>query len=315
LARIIFLAKLALTAGLLTYIAIKIDLSAVWVQARILLAIGTLVLALQPLLGAVRWQFILYTAQTSMRSVAALRWTYISIFFSQVLPATAGGDVLRIWLAHRGGCSMRSAVNGVGLDRAAMLLSLVLLLAFSAPYISALIEADRLLVAVPLLAAGGVTALGLLMLGDRLPQPLQRYRAVRAVGYLAQDARRLFLNPVFALAAVALSLISFLNIIVSVYFFAWAFGSSTDLLQMILLVPPVLLASTLPISVGGWGTRELAMVTVLGAAGVSADTAVLASIWLGIASVVIALPGGVIFLFGGSRQLDAPEQATIPANS
>ncbi len=40
-----------------------------------------------------------------------------------------------------------------------------------------------------------------------------------------------------------------------------------------ILIPPVLLLMMLPISVGGWGVRELSMVGFLGYAGVSSEAA------------------------------------------
>jgi len=294
------LAKLAVTLGLLAYLWLKVDPEQAWYQLRqsdpAILVAGTLVLATLPILGALRWRVIFSALGAPSRFPAVVRWTYVSVFFSQVLPATIGGDALRMWLAHRAGFPITTAVNSVGLDRATMFLCLVLLLSVVAPGLSDLVEIDELHYLVPLLLGGTLMGIAALMLGDRLPVRLQGFRAVRAIGYLAHDARRLFLSARFGGTTLALSFVSYFTIIASVYLFALAFGASFELSQMVILLPPVLVVSSLPISIGGWGTREMAMVVVLGAVGASAHVAILTSLWLGIASILIALPGAVLYL-------------------
>ena len=64
---------------------------------------------------------------------------------------------------------------------------------------------------------------------------------------------------------------------------------------------PVTLFATLPISIGGWGVREAAMVTFFGLVGVPPSAAVIVSIQLGLLGVVLSLPGGLLFLLQRSR--------------
>jgi len=69
------------------------------------------------------------------------------------------------------------------------------------------------------------------------------------------------------------------------------------------LIPPVILATTLPISIGGWGVREGAMVVALGAIGVPAEGALVLSVVVGLVGMASALPGGLIWLLGGDRRM------------
>jgi uncharacterized membrane protein YbhN (UPF0104 family) len=313
LRKLVLFAKLAITLGLLAYLWHKIDPQELWSQLRqsdpwILIA-GTLVLAVLPMLGALRWRIVLSCLGTPSGAAQVTRWTYVSVFFSQVLPATIGGDALRIWLAHRAGFPISVAVNSVGLDRVAMFVTLMLLLAAATPGLGDLIGMERLDHVVAILLAATAAGLAALMLGDRLPERLRHLRAIRAIGYLAHDARRLFLGVRFGGAVLALSLASYLIIIVSVYLFALAFGAARELSQFFVLFPPVLVASSLPISIGGWGTREMAMVVALGTVGIGPHVAVLVSLWLGVASIVISLPGAFLYLVDRAplnSQLDQP---------
>lgn len=304
------LARIVITVGLIGYLSVRIDpmtaLSQVSHSDPVMLVIGTLLLAIQPLLGAVRWQLIFASLALRLPLGRLLRWIYVSLLFGQVLPSTVGGDALRVWLARRAGCHLQSAVNSVVLDRIAMFLTLLVLLAIGVPRIGQLIAFSQLVYVVPLLVGGGIVGLILLMMADRLPERLRRYRAIRAIGFLARDSRRLFLTPTFASAVLTLSLASYISLIASIYLFARAFGASATLLEFFVLIPPVLLASTLPISIGGWGSREVAMIAALGIVNIDANTAILSSVWLGIASIIVTLPG-VLFYLMNEANFPSPE--------
>jgi glycosyltransferase 2 family protein len=109
------------------------------------------------------------------------------------------------------------------------------------------------------------------------------------------------LGMVFALAATT----HLLNVLVF-----WILGQSLGLTmtfdQWFIVVPTVLLVSMLPISVGGWGVREGAMVVVLHGFGISAEDALLPSVLFGLCAVVATLPGGVLWIMnkeGGAKNL------------
>jgi glycosyltransferase 2 family protein len=51
-----------------------------------------------------------------------------------------------------------------------------------------------------------------------------------------------------------------------------------------------------PISVGGWGLRELAVVSLLGAHGLAPERALIFSVCFGLVAVIGVLPGLVVWL-------------------
>ena len=63
-----------------------------------------------------------------------------------------------------------------------------------------------------------------------------------------------------------------------------------------MLIPPILLILTLPISIGGWGIREGAMIWAFALVGVTNEEALVLSVLFGFATLAITLPGGLIWL-------------------
>jgi hypothetical protein len=68
------------------------------------------------------------------------------------------------------------------------------------------------------------------------------------------------------------------------------------------LMPPVLLVMTLPISIAGWGVREQAMVVAFALVNVPGEGALALSIMFGLMGLVIGLPGGIVWLISSDKK-------------
>jgi hypothetical protein len=66
--------------------------------------------------------------------------------------------------------------------------------------------------------------------------------------------------------------------------------------QCVLLMPPVMLATTLPVSFNGWGVRELAMIYVLKSANIPSGTALALSIQFGIIGILLWTIGLIFWI-------------------
>ena len=200
--RAVFGLKLAITLGLLAWLFSRLD----WPRLAdhladsdlLTLAAGTLCIGLQPLIGAARWQLILRSLGQRLPLGAVTRWTYVGVFSNQVLPATVGGDGLRVWLACRAGADVKRALNSVVLDRVAMLLCLAVLVVASLPRLQSLIPAEQLSRLSALIVCGAVIGLVAMMTADRLPAGLLRWRVMRWLSSLACDARTFSSRPASA---------------------------------------------------------------------------------------------------------------------
>ena len=77
-----------------------------------------------------------------------------------------------------------------------------------------------------------------------------------------------------------------------------ALSVDVSILDCLVLIPPVMLLTTLPISLAGWGIREAAMVGTFTLVGIFEGDVFAASVLFGILNIILALPGGLLWLFG-----------------
>lgn len=299
--RFFAVARIVASVGTLWYLFTRIGFVAAYENLinsdlTYLLA-GMLVLAFQPLVGAIRWMVILNALDEPYPAGQVVRWNYVGTFFGQVLPATVGADAIRIWLAGKSKASWRVPMVSVTLDRVAMLLVLAVMLVVGLPYLSQMIDTPWLGYLVPIFAVLGVVGVVCMTFADRLPIEYERHWALKAIRHLAEGTRRLASAPLSLSLTLVISVVSYLGLMTSVFLFARAFGATAGFFETMALLPPVLVASMLPVSIGGWGTRELAMVAALSIVGISESSALLSSMWLGVSSILISLPGAFYFVF------------------
>ena len=120
--RVLFLLLKVAVSALLLYLSLRaVHLESVgarlasakasWLAAAAALGIAQLVLL------AVRWREIADAGTARLTVKAALQFTFIGSFFSQVLPSTVGGDAARIFLLARSGGGWAHATYSVLIDR------------------------------------------------------------------------------------------------------------------------------------------------------------------------------------------------------
>ncbi len=292
----------------------KMDIAKAWnsvLEASPLMIILALaVFIFQIGLANMRWLAALAAIGSPLSFINSIRIYYIGIFFNQTLPSSVGGDAIRIYKAYRSGLTMSAAINGVFLERVATVLALVIVMAATQPIIQSRIEPGQsawILPTIAILAAGGVGGLGLLMVLDRLPRSLSHWRLVRGLAVMAADTRRAFLSPRKTAAMLGWSLLGHINVSFGVFLLAVSLGINVTLVDCMALIPPVLLITTIPISIAGWGVREKAMVVAFGLIGVPGEEALVLSLLFGFVTLAVSLPGGAIWL----ATRDAKETAAL----
>ena len=136
---------------------------------------------------------------------------------------------------------------------------------------------------------------------DRLPEKLTRFRILAGISTLGRSAKKLFLSPANAARSIILGITG--NIILSLIVFLLSQSLFLDLsfLDCLVLIPPVILLSTIPISIAGWGVREAAMITLLALVGVAEADAFVLSVLFGLLTFGLSLPGGIVWIIGGYK--------------
>lgn len=305
--------KGGISLGLIAWVLSKIDPAAAWDQAKSMdggMALLSVVLMMAQIgLGAVRWALVLRALSAPFHWLQTASVYYIGVFFSIVLPGAVGGDAVRMWFARRNGLSLATAVNSVALERAVTVFALVLLVCLTQPILMLRLPNLPGAWVFPMLLA--ICVLGILVLAslDRLPQSLHRWRVIRGLALLAADTRKLFFHPGFSLGTLVVALVGHANLSLVVYVLAVGLKLDVHVLDCLVLVPPVILIMTLPISIAGWGVRETAMVTAFSFVGLSHSSTLVLSILFGILTMLTALPGGLVFLMAGGRRMEEEELA------
>lgn len=300
----LFMLKLGVSVSIFVVLFVTFDLADVWsrleIHSYIHLVLSLLTFLILLMNNALRWYVVLHAINRPASFILAFRLQYIAAFFNQALPSVIGGDAIRIYLLRQSGIALQTAVNSVALERIAALAGLIFLVTALQSFI--LPRADTTYVrhifpALSVLTVGGIIALMLLdNLSRNLPFNLSRWRVITALALTAKDAKRVFLSSVGGVLATGLGLSGAGLASLIALFGAHALGINLSTLDALVLVPPAILASILPISIAGWGVREGAMVASLTYAGITEVDAIVISILFGLTMVIASMPGGILWV-------------------
>jgi uncharacterized membrane protein YbhN (UPF0104 family) len=310
--------RLLVTAGLVWALATRVDLGrAAEIMGRAslpLLAAAIAAMMAANLVVALRWHVILSAEAPSPGPGTLLKIVFVGLFFNQVLPTGVGGDAVRAWRCRKLGIGLGAAIKSILLDRACGYLVLVAVYAVSLPSLLRILpEGGQRGGVVAVLGAALFGLLALLSL-DYLPRPMLRLRVIAPLAELSLESRRLFTRPSRCGAVLGLSAVTIGLTILAFKLVADAVGIRLSLWSWAMIVPPVSLIQLLPVSLAGWGLREVVLVVALASFGVPAESALAASVLLGLCSIVIGFPGGLIWLAGWdiARPMPAPTPSRRP---
>jgi len=296
-----FAIKFAVSAVLMWLLARGIDVDAVgrhisgadpmWLVVALLLG-GAMI----PMV-AIRWQLLTQAIGEPLSKRDTLSITTIGWFFNQTLPSTIGGDAVRVYLAYRTGITKTGAIHGILLDR---LMGLFVMLAmatiFLTPLLAGLTVAFQKWFLTAFIVAGYGGYAVLFLISGSFAARLDNFHLGRLVRALSRDACATLLSLSPGVIILVISVVLQIAQIASVYMIAVALGIEVSFAAIMVAVPAVLLISSLPISLAGWGVREQSMVLALGAMGVASTEALAISVVLGLSWIVIGLPGVLVWL-------------------
>jgi len=304
-------AKLLVTGACFWYLSRQLDWRQVSSAISLLdfrwAALAIFVIMLEIPLAGLRWYNIvdaLAPRDQQMTRTAVTAATSVGLFFAQVLPNVAG-EGMRAWLLVRLGSNWRTAVTSVVIDRAVGV-GLLIVLGFVVLLLPSGLTALSGYRDVVLIVCGAlilVGALGLL-LAPKIAAPLARWRYSRWFATLAADVHHVLLGSRGPVILGIGCLIEAFTIVV-----VWSLGRAQGLAlplpdAMVLFVVMVGVVAV-PISIGGWGLRELAVVSLLGRHGVAPEKALLFSVCFGLALAIGFLPGAlawILFPFPSARR-------------
>lgn len=261
------------------------------------LAAAFLAAHVQIVLSALRWRLTAARLGVAIPARRAIADYYLAQLLNQTLPGGVVGDVARA-VRTRAGADLVRAGQAVVIERMAGQIAL------------GLVTATGLVVAVAVPGGIVLPAVG----GDDLAQGVAAAIAVaaalalgllavrrlrRAVASFLDATRRALLAPGVWQRQLALGLSIVAANLATFAFAARATGTDLPLEGVLVLVPLVLTAMLLPLSVGGWGFREGAAAALFPLVGAAASAGLAASIAFGLVVLAAALPGLAVLLLPG----------------
>jgi glycosyltransferase 2 family protein len=305
--RLVLAARVAVTTALLAVLLPRIHLgrihwgaaAAAWLAAGLVASLAGIVVA------SVRWQRVIEALGMKVRLPALVSYYLAGEFVGKFLPSTVGGDVLRVSRLAVDTRDRPSSFASVVIERLTGWLVLPVITFFGFLINPGLRHVDGPAVHVAvLLAVGSLAGLSAVLflaahprLGGRLAQGEGWVRFIGAVHLGIERLRR---QPAAAAAVILVGFAYQLTVVLSAFLAAKALGVHVSFTVFLTFFPMVAIAQVLPISIGGIGLREGALVIFLVESGLGASNT--QAVTLGLVfyamNLVVSLLGAPAFAFG-----------------
>lgn len=250
---------------------------------------------LTTVVSALRWCVVARRLGLELSVGTAVADYYRALFLNCVLPMGVLGDVHRAVGHGRSNGDVGRGVRAVVLERTGgqiVLFALCVVVLLVAPT-----------AAIGHLATGGAVVVVLAVVGVLVAavaaaihwgNPTSRWR--RALDTAVTDARAGLLARDTWPSVVVLSAVVLAGHITLFLVAARTAGSTAPIGQLLPLIVLALLASGLPVNIGGWGPRESAAALAFGAAGLGAAQGLTVAVVYGVLTLVTSLPGAVVLV-------------------
>ncbi|QPM89946.1 lysylphosphatidylglycerol synthase transmembrane domain-containing protein [Pseudooceanicola algae] len=305
-ARLKTLARFAMSAALVAGVLVALDAGAALKKLSsadpLWLFVTALLLSAQTWAMALRWRLVAARLGVQIGAVRAVTEYYLAQAVNMTLPGGVLGDVTRA-ARSRESAGLGPAALAVALERLAGQIAMGTILGLG--FLLALVLPGGM--AWPRPMATGISAgvLVALLAGVALHHMALRKPGTRAARFAAALSRALFAPDIRGRQIALGLLVAGLNL-AAFAAAARATGTTLPPEAWVTLIPLVLTAMVIPLSIGGWGWREGAAAALFPIAGASAEAGVAAALAFGLVLLGISLPGALVPLLA-RRRLPAPD--------
>lgn len=292
--------RLLITGAIFLLLFRKVDMQAVlgtMAQAHIgLLLLAVLFQLLSTFMASFRWKLVMQRLGFRTDFLFYLRSYFKGSFFNQALPTSIGGDALRVIDVARDGHRKRDAFYGVAVDRGLGLVGLLIFNLLANMFAPELLPHHVFLVLNALVVLGILGFIAFYFI-NRIKR-LEQWAPTRVLLRISQRLDTVLCDIPAIAKHTAFSLLIHLMTLLSIYFIGSGVGLEFDLLTYMVVVPPVILLTIVPISLAGWGVREGGMIGLFTLLGADLTLVLSMSIIYGLILIVVSLPGLVVYLTG-----------------
>jgi uncharacterized membrane protein YbhN (UPF0104 family) len=227
------------------------------------------------LINAMRWTILLRSLKLPISWKDSFRLSFSGLFASNFLPTTVGGDVIRMMGSAALVSNKTQAIASIVVDRLANVCSMACLLPFS---ISLLSTASSFTIAAPISSK------------SFLPEKwIQRLKSI-----LSELRNALLLwekKPGYLVLAFVFSLCSALSYLLAILTVAKGLGMEVTLVKVAGVLGITYFITLLPISINGYGVREIGFVALYTFIGATQSQALGLALLTRVLLIVSSLPG------------------------
>jgi glycosyltransferase 2 family protein len=296
-------AKFAITAACFWSVSSKMTWAAAAEAAKVIdipwAILAVVLMTLQIPLVGLRWAEIVgvlapVVNRSARRPMLAI--TSISVFFGQVVP-NLFGETVRVWMLARLGVDWRTGVASVLIDRAIGVFAIAGLgfVAFLFPSPLTSLAGHRTGM---LLILGAVLAIGVagLLIARPIGAISVRHRLTVWLGRYAVLAHEVLVRSRARTSVVFLALAVHVLTISAIWIVAHAEGLELSAADAAALFTVIAGVAVIPVSVGGWGVREVGVTSLLQLQGIPVEQALVLSISFGVVTFLASIPGAIVWL-------------------
>lgn len=243
-----------------------------------------------------RWYKIGEFLELKLDFLKAWNNVLIGLFFNQTLPSSIGGDAVRIILLSKHGYKI--PFKSILIDRIFALLVSALICVFGYFFLINELNQNHIVFEIIFLTTLVFVLILLLTVSfESYVSLLKIENFLKKIGIISllKDFKLIICNPQLSLSATFYSLIIQFIIVLSGFLILKSMNINVEFFLFGILFVSVILISTIPISIAGWGVRENFMVLIMSGIGLTDEISLSLSIIFGLVMLLVGLPGGILF--------------------
>lgn len=301
--------KIAVSIGLMALL-LKISgpekvLSTISGSNLSMFAISFLLILAGTIIAAYRWYCVMSVLDFKGSFGFYLKSYFMGVFFNQLLPSSIGGDAYRVLDVARLGYRKRDAFVGVLIDRGLGILGIFIVNIIFNNMLPGLLP-EPIYNMLNIVSAVGILGFIVFVFIHKI-NILSRFKYFALVIRPSADLYKVLNTPFRLIYQLCLTTLVHILTFAGVYFIALSIGVKLSVSAFMVIMPPVILLTIIPISLAGWGIREGAMAGLFGFAGVSKELAISMSIIYGFTYILQGIVGLVLWIKSKGNRANSDE--------
>ena len=278
---------------------------------------GIMIGLLGVVISAYQWQFLLNAERIFIDLRRLVNLYLIGITFNHFLPTGMGGDVVKAYYVGKAHHNYQGSVSAVVMSRitgfCGMLLLSMAAVAIWHSLFSQMLLVVFLLSCVAMCVALAIVFLGVIWLPRLIRGPWAQHRIVISMMKFSTTMCKSLRQPRALITATLCGAIFHLSTAANYYIYAVMFHLHIPFTFYLVAIPLVSLISFLPVTMNGFGLRELAFITIFASVHVTQVTALILVTLVDAQILLYGVIGGGIYLCMGraeKKRMDTADKVT-----